>query len=258
MTILRGDEGLIVTEGGMGGGKTEESIRHSHFFRHTQGLMVLVVQPDGSVREGIDRGGEAGSRSGLCIDVSRIPTNNAYVSVHLARQLDVDVVTYLDTHMFEPGPLIGAVFANKKEGRTSLVDTLSFTYGGEAYRIAEVLGPRADIRLPPKYARCGCQTAKGESPKGKYSQLLIKTPFRKREELLRLLEGEDNIEMRLLVEHGIEDPKTGLILPAYAGPRNITGNITDTSGNVEGISADCDYQPRCSECFVKPYKLDQF
>jgi len=257
MEDLRGDEGLVVIPGGMGGGKSETSIRIRHRLVHTDGLSALVVQPDGSTRTGIDSEGEAGSRSGLRTETVRIPSDNPYIAVHIARERSVDIVVFLDSHMFSPYPLIGSVFANRKDGRTVLVDTLTFDYGGEEYLAARVLSARADIIFPPRYNRCLCQRKKGK-PKGKFSQLLIKTPYSKREELLALLTGSENIEMRILVENGTRDPKTGLILPAYAGPRNITGDVSKSIVIPEGVSTGVDYLARCSRCYVRPRRLDVF
>jgi hypothetical protein len=259
MIGLRGDEGLITAEGGMGGGKSTEAIKISNDLRHTHNLVVVVVQPSGSERAEIDRDGHAGARSGISIDSKVIPATDAYLSLNIARELKADVVTYLDAHMFEPGPLIGAIFANRRDGRTCLVDMLSFTYGGDAYKIAQALGPRADVNLRPMYKRCDCQGTEKQPPRAKYSQLIVNTPFSRRAELLELLQGEKNAEMRALVEFGTEDPKTGLILPAYCGPRNITGNIVQGDKIPdEEVSAKLDYEPRCSACFVRPYRLDQF
>ena len=248
---------LTIVCGGMGGGKTTLALTKANDAEHIDGLSVLVVQPEDSYRDHIETASTATARSRMSYPRELIPSNEPLLSVYLAQRKNADIVFYLDSHMFEPHSLIGAIVANLNKGIDVFVDSLTYDFGGEVFPVIRELSPHAN-KIERKYRRCNCQP-KGDEPQGKYNQLVVRTPFSKKEDLLRLLAENDpegkNIKLRVLVEYGIEDPLTHFIIPAYFGPTNICGDIDGRLGEKEGISFDLEYLSRCDICFVRPKKL---
>ena len=160
--------------------------------------------------------------------------------------------------MFVSGPIVAVVYGLLKSGIDVNLDCLKFDYGGKVFPVLADLIHSAE-KINYYFRKCDCQRS-GAKPQGFYNQLIVNTPFNKRQELLDLLRTKIPIDQKLiyLVENGNKDKKTGLILPAYFGPTNITGDIAVNLSSDDQVSDKISYVTRCRRCFTKPKDLTEY
>jgi thymidine kinase len=250
---------LIIFTGGMGGGKTNQLISETNIRTHNLNETVLAVIPNVAVRESVDGNGcQTKARSGLAIDSKTIPYDNPFEILDLAKKENAAVVSIADSHMFLSGPIESVVFGLLNEGRDVYLDCLKYDFGGQVFPVLKNLIHAAN-NIHYFFKQCDCQQP-GDEPKGYYNQLIINTLFKKRKELLDFLKSKPQRDPKLiyLVEHGTLDPKTGLVLPAYFGSTNITGDIAKQLNTGTEISDKVSYVTRCSRCFTRPRYLTEY
>src|SRR3989344_8251052 len=214
---------LRIFTGGMGGGKTHTTLTETNDRKHKLREKILVIQPRVSVRESIDGNGETKARSHVAAESRLIPYDNPFEALDLARENKVNLVAIVDSHMFISGPIAAVVYGLLNAGKDVNLDCLEFDYGGEIFPVLQDLIHAANS-ISYHYRQCDCQKP-GDEPIGRYNQLIINTPIKKKKELLEKLKSKPERDQKLiyLVEHGTIDLKTGLILPAYFGATNVTG-----------------------------------
>ncbi len=249
---------LRIFTGGMGGGKTHQALSESNDRKYNLGEKVLVVMPAVSYRENIDGNGQAKARSSVAADCIFFPEDNPFGILEQARQKKTRLVAIADSHMFASGPISAVVYGLLNSGVDVYLDCLKYDYGGGVFPVLEGLIHAANS-ISYHYRQCNCQKP-GEEPKGYYNQLIVNTPFRRKRELLDLLRTKEKKDPKLifLVEHGTEDKKTGLILPAYFGATNVTGDIAINLSSTGEVSDKISYVTRCRNCFIKPRNLTEY
>lgn len=247
---------LRIYTGGMGGGKTHQVISDSNQRLHNLDEKVLVIQPGVSVRTNLDEQGQTKARSSVAAESKIVPYDNPFEVLDLARE--TKLVTFVDSHMFVSGPIVAVVYGLLKSGIDVNLDCLKFDYGGKVFPVLADLIHSAE-KISYYFRKCDCQKS-GDRPQGFYNQLIVNTLFKKRQELLNLLKNKESPDQKLiyLIENGTIDKKTGLILPAYFGPTNITGDIAVNLRSDGQVSDNISYVTRCRKCFTKPRDLTEF
>lgn len=249
---------LRIYTGGMGGGKTHQAISNSNDRKFSLRESILVVQPGVSFREGIDDNGKTKARSSVAAESILIPYDHPFEILELAKKSKANLVTITDSHMFSAEPIAAVVYGLLNSGVDVYLDCLKYDYGGKVFPVLRELIDAANL-ISYNFRQCGCQEP-GEKPKGYYNQLIVNTLFGKKKEVLELLKSKKNPDQKLiyLVEHGTKDKKTGLILPAYFGATNITGDIATDLILTDEVSDKISYITRCRECFTKPKNLTEY